>query len=68
MICKVITLKNTSKKRINIYKNNLIEENKIIITSDSFHVFAIVMLPYLTFTKAKAKIKLLSYFFPNSHG
>ena len=26
------------------------------------------MPPYLTFTKAKVKIKLLSYFFPNPHG
>ena len=26
------------------------------------------MLLYLTFTMAKVKIKLLSYFFPNSHG
>ena len=26
------------------------------------------MLPYLTFTTAKVKIKLLLYFFPNSHG
>ena len=25
------------------------------------------MLPYLTFTTAKVKIKLPSYFFPNSH-
>ena len=50
--------------------NNLIAENKIITTSDSFHVkiFAAVMPPHLTFTTAKVKIKLLSYFFPNSHG
>ena len=33
-----------------------------------FNIFAIVMLPYLTFTTAKVKIKLLSHFFPNSHG
>ena len=55
-----------------MHKNNLIAENKIIITtSDSFHVFkifAILMPLYLTFQTAKAKIKLLSYFFPNSHG
>ena len=31
-------------------------------------LFAIVMLLYLTFTMAKFKIKLLFYFFPNSHG
>ena len=31
-------------------------------------IFAIVMPPNLNFTTAKVKIKLLSYFFPNSHG
>ena len=31
-------------------------------------IFTIVMPPYLTFTTAKVKIKLPSYFFPNSHG
>ena len=37
MIYKVITLK--TQKRIKMYKNNVIAENKIIITtSDSFHV------------------------------
>ena len=51
-----------------MYKNNLIAENKIIITtSDSFHVQKF-MPPYLTFTTAKVKIKLPSYFFPNAHG
>ena len=38
MICKVITLKTQVKKWINMCKNNLIAENKIITTSDSFHV------------------------------
>ena len=38
MIYKVITLKTQAKKWINMYKNNLIAENKIITTSDSFHV------------------------------
>ena len=39
MISKVITLTTQVKKRINIYKNNLTAENKIIITtSGSFHV------------------------------
>ena len=37
MIYKVITLK-TQVKNISMYKNNLIAENKIITTSDSFHV------------------------------
>ena len=52
-----------------MYKNNLIVENKIIITtSDSLKIFAVVMPPYLTFRTAKVKIKLPSYFFPNSRG
>ena len=54
-----------------MYKNNLIAENEIITTaSDSFmlKIFAVVILPYLTFTMTKVKIKLPSYFFPNSHG
>ena len=54
-----------------MYKNNLIAENKIIITtSDSFclKIFAVVMPPYLTFTTANVKIKLPSYIFSNSHG
>ena len=45
---------------INVYKNNLIAENKIINASE---IFAVVMLLYLTFTMAKVKIKLPSYFF-----
>ena len=45
---------------INVYKNNLIAENKIITASE---IFAVVMPPYLTFTTAKVKIKLPSYFF-----
>ena len=42
-----------------MHKNNLIAENRIIITtSDSFcfNVFAVVMLQYLTFTMAKVNI------------
>ena len=42
-----------------MHKNNLIAENRIIITtSDSFcfKVFAVVMLQYLTFTMAKVNI------------
>ena len=66
MIYKVITLK-TQVKNISMYKNNLIAENKIITTSDSFHVsfpfFAVVMPPYLALPTAEVKIKLLSYFF-----
>ena len=38
MIYKVITLETQVKKQINMYKNNLRAENKIINTSDSFNV------------------------------
>ena len=38
MIYKVISCKTQVKKRVNMYKNNLIAENEIITTSDSFHV------------------------------
>ena len=31
-------------------------------------LFAVIMPSYLTFAAAKVKIKLLSHFFPNSHG
>ena len=57
-----------------MYKNSIIAENKIITTSDSFHSFhssqflLFAMPPYRTFTTAKVKKKLPSYFFPNSHG
>ena len=60
-------------------KNHLIAKNKAIITiSVSLRVskilpsycrrIAAVLPPYLSFPTAKIKIKLPSYFFPDSHG
>ena len=52
-----------------MYKSNLIAENKILITTGNVMLYlTVVMLLYLTFTTAKVKIKLPSYFFPNFHG
>ena len=50
---------NTPKKK---------KKKKLLQIVSMFKNFAALMPLYLTFQTAKVKIKLLLYFFPNSHG